>query len=221
MSFPKKKIDYIMYKVQNRIIKVDPDIYCKIFNIHRYPSNKKYNGDITSLRIASDGWPQIIFGKKPSRYVPLARFITDAKKGQIVDHKNRDPLDNRRCNLRFVTRRQNNLNRKCDNGTGFFGVFFKNQERRWFCAGKFLPEGKKEQRFQLPDNPANRIVAAFARDKFVLRAGDEEYAPLNFPCFRNEPFRSILLNEDLRKYKTERYANAQLEFSFMKNFRKY
>jgi len=74
--------------------------------------------------------------------------------------------------------------------------------------------------FQLPDSPANRIVAAFARDRFVLQAKDEEYAPLNFPCWQFEPFRSILLNEDLRKYKTERNANCQLEFSFMKHFKK-
>jgi hypothetical protein len=32
----------------------------------------------------------------------------------------------------------------------------------------------------------------------VLQAGEEDYAPLNFPCFKNEPFRSFLLEEDLR-----------------------
>jgi hypothetical protein len=36
----------------------------------------------------------------------------------------------------------------------------------------------------------------------------------------DEPFKSILLNEDLRKYKTDRNANLQLEFSFMKHFKK-
>ena len=80
-----------------------------------------------------------------------------------------------------------------------------------------MPADGKEVVFQLPDSPANRIVAAFARDRFVLQACDEEYAPLNFPCWQYEPFRSILLNEDLRKYKTDRNANLQLEFSFMKS----
>jgi hypothetical protein len=82
-----------------------------------------------------------------------------------------------------------------------------------------MPADGKELVFQLPDNPANRIVAAFARDKFVLLCGDEEFAPLNFPCFKYEPLRSILLSEDLRKYKTERNANCQLEFNFMKHFK--
>ncbi|MCE5339610.1 MAG: HNH endonuclease [Planctomycetaceae bacterium] len=221
MPIPRKKIDYVLLKMQNHIIKIDPDIYRQIFNIRRDPPNKKYNSDIASVRIAADGWPVVICSKKPARHIPLARFVMNAKKGQIVDHINRNPLDNRRCNLRFVTKRQNNLNRKCDNGTGFFGVFIRHQGKNLFCAGKFLPKGRKEICFQLPDNPANRALVALARDKFVLQAGDEEYAPLNFPCFKNEPFRSILLNEDLRKYKTERYANAQLEFKFMKNFRRY
>jgi hypothetical protein len=212
----KRRIDYLMFKVQGRIIKIDPDIYRKIFNIHRDPPNRKYNGGITSVRIYSDGCPVIAFGRKPSRSIPLARFVMNAQKGQIVDHKNRNPLDNRRCNLRFVTKRQNNLNKKCNNGTGFFGVFIKHPGKRAsYCTGRFLPADGKELRFQLPDSPQNRVIAAFARDRFVLQAGEEDYAPLNFPCWKFEPFRSILLQEDLKKYKTLRSTDTQLEFSFM------
>ncbi|MGA2916122.1 MAG: HNH endonuclease signature motif containing protein [Sedimentisphaerales bacterium] len=220
MPLPKRKIDYLMFKVQGRIIKVDPDIYRKIFNTQRNPPNRKYNGNITSVYISLDGYPVIVIGKKPSRYVPLARFVMNAKKGQIVDHKNRDPLDNRRSQLRLVTKRQNNLNKKCINGTGFFGVFIKHPGKRAYCTGRFLAADGKELRFQLPDSPANRVIAAFARDRFVLQAGEEEYAPLNFPCWQYEPFRSILLNEDLKKYKTKCSANSQLEFGFMKNLKK-
>ena len=216
----KRKIDYLMFRTQDGIVKVDPDIYYRLFNVSPERPNRKYNGDITSVRISSDGCPVVVFGKKPSHYIPLARFVTNAQKGQIVDHKNRNNLDNRRCNLRFVTKRQNNLNKKPSNDTGFFGVCVKHQDKRTFCCGKFKPAGLKEVSFQLPDNKNNRIVAAFARDKFVLQAKDEEYAPLNFPCWQFEPFRNILLNEDLRKYKTERNANSQLEFSFMKHFKK-
>jgi len=212
-------INYLMFKLQGRIVKVDPDVYLKIFNTS-IESRKKYNGDIKSVRISSDGYPVVIIGSKPSRYVLLSHFATGAEQGQLVDHRNRNPFDNRRSNLRFATARQNNLNKKCNNDTGFFGVCIKHQGKRTYCSAKFMPADGKELVFQLPDNPANRIVAAFARDKFVLQSGDEEYAPLNFPCFQYEPFRSILLNEDLRKYKTDRNANLQLEFSFMKHFKK-
>jgi len=215
----KRKIDYLMFKLQGKIIKVDPDIYLKIFNTS-VESRRKYNDDIQSVRVSADGYPVVILGYKPFRYVLLSHFVTGAKKGQLVDHRNRNPFDNRRSNLRFATKRQNNLNKKCNNDTGFFGVCIKHPQNRTYCSAKFMTADGKELVFQLPDNPANRIVAAFARDKFVLQSHDQEYAPLNFPCFKYEPFKSILLNEDLRKYKTERNANCQLEFSFMKNFRK-
>jgi hypothetical protein len=212
-------INYLMFKIKDQIVKVDPDIYLKIFNTS-LESRKKYNGDIKSVRISADGYPVVILGSKPSHYIPLSHFVTGAEKGRLVDHRNRNPLDCRRSNLRFATKRQNGLNKKCNSETNLFGVCIKHQSGRTYCLAKFMPADGKELRFQIPDNPANRIVAAFARDKFVLQSGDEEYAPLNFPCFQYEPLRSILLNEDLRKYKTDRNANLQKEFSFMKDFRK-
>jgi hypothetical protein len=38
-------------------------------------------------------------------------------------------------------------------------------------------------------------------DKFVIQAGDDEYAPLNYPVLRNEPFRSELLKMDTGEFK--------------------
>ncbi len=213
----KRKIDYLMFKVQGRIIKIDPDIFSKIFNISHNPPDRKYNGGIASVRISSDGCPVVVFGKKPSRYVPLARFVMNAQKGQIVDHRNRDPFDNRRCNLRFVNRRQNNLNKIRKNKSGFIGVCVK---KRNICVATYVLANGERLYFYLPDSPDNRIIAAFAHDKFVLQAGEEDYAPLNFPCWKFEPFRSILLHEDLRKYKTARSTGGtQLEFAFMKDFK--
>jgi hypothetical protein len=37
-------------------------------------------------------------------------MILDLKEGEECDHVNGDKLDNRRCNLRVVTRSQNNMN---------------------------------------------------------------------------------------------------------------
>ena len=212
-------INYLMFKLQGKIIKVDPDVYLKIFNTS-VESRRKYNSGIKFVRISADGYPVVVISSKPFRYVLLSHFVTGAEKGRLVDHRNRNPLDCRRSNLRFATKRQNGLNKKANNDTGFFGVCIKRQTGRTYCSAKFMPADGKELVFQLPDNPVNRIVAAFARDKFVLQSHDEEYAPLNFPCFQYEPFRSILMNEDLRKYRTERNANSQLEFKFMKYYKK-
>ena len=196
----KRKIDYLMFRLQGRIVKVDPDIYYRIFN--RRPENPaKYNDGITTIILANGRYPTLVYGKVRPRRLLLSRFVMDAKDGQIVDHQNRKPLDNRRCNLRFVTKRQNNLNKICKNTSGFIGVNIKHKNGRYACVAKFQLTGEKTLTFRLPDSPENRIIAAFARDRFVLLEGEENYAPLNFPCFKNEPFRSFLLQENLRKYK--------------------
>ena len=45
------------------------------------------------------------------RQVFMHRFIMNARPGQIMDHINRNGLDNRKANLRFVTVSQNHMNR--------------------------------------------------------------------------------------------------------------
>jgi hypothetical protein len=46
------------------------------------------------------------------RVLALHRFITGAKKGELVDHINLNTLDNRRENLRIVDAHQNSVNRR-------------------------------------------------------------------------------------------------------------
>lgn len=45
----------------------------------------------------------------------MHRVIMDARQGVIIDHKNRDQMDNRRCNLRVATHAQNAANSKSKN----------------------------------------------------------------------------------------------------------
>jgi hypothetical protein len=112
----KPKRDYLMFKIQGQLVKVDPDIFYKIINTRHFVPDGKYNGDIYSVRINGEGYPVIIFGKKPpKRHMHLSRFVMNAQKGEIVDHINRNRLDNRRKNLRIVTPRQNGLNKKRKN----------------------------------------------------------------------------------------------------------
>jgi len=58
------------------------------------------------------------------RFVSLHRVIAGANHGQIVDHINRDILDNRRSNLRICTHSENVVNRGAakNSAAGFRGV---------------------------------------------------------------------------------------------------
>lgn len=63
----------------------------------------------------------------------MHRLITQAKRGQIVDHINRNRLDNRKENLRIVTRSENTLNRGANknNTSGYKGVYWRSDLGKW------------------------------------------------------------------------------------------
>lgn len=55
-------------------------------------------------------------------YQTLADLISPPPAGMQNDHRNRNPLDNRRLNLRHCTNQQNSQNRMRSNVTGYKGV---------------------------------------------------------------------------------------------------
>lgn len=60
------------------------------------------------------------------KVVQMHRVVMNAKKGEEIDHINGNTLDNRKGNLRKVTRSQNEWNRKkqSNNTSGYKGVIF-------------------------------------------------------------------------------------------------
>lgn len=67
--------------------------------------------------------------------VPVHRFITNAPKGIEVDHKNGDTMDNRKENLRLVTRATNSRNVKLytSNKSGYKGVAWCKRSKKWYA----------------------------------------------------------------------------------------
>ncbi len=66
----------------------------------------------------------------------MHRVIMRAQEGQVIDHINRNPLDNRKANLRFVTHQQNTWNRKKQKSTSkYTGVFPSGYSNRpWYAS---------------------------------------------------------------------------------------
>lgn len=63
----------------------------------------------------------------------MHRFLLKTPKGLETDHINRDKLDNRRSNLRIVSRTQNSINRDMppNNTSGYKGVTWYKRDRYW------------------------------------------------------------------------------------------
>lgn len=70
-----------------------------------------------------------INGKDVRTSKTLHNWLMNCPKGLQVDHINRNTLDNRRCNLRIVTCRENNLNKRNNNKTP--GVRWHSQGKKW------------------------------------------------------------------------------------------
>lgn len=92
-------IDHKTYGTQECLI--DEEDYAKIKHmfLHLWSSPRHYG--------------YYVMGHIPGEWTKahrIHRLIMDAKPGEIVDHINGNPLDNRRCNLRITTSLVNNQN---------------------------------------------------------------------------------------------------------------
>lgn len=81
----------------------------------------------------SNGYFRVYFNKT---YVYLHRFIINAKKGEIVDHIDRNKLNNKRENLRIVSYSLNAYNKEISNKNGR-GIYFDKAGNRYRACISF------------------------------------------------------------------------------------
>ena len=85
-----------------------------------------------------------------TKILPLAAAIlgVETNRNSVVDHINRNKLDNRRGNLRVVSKSENSFNSKqrTDNKSGHRGVSWDKERNKWkaqICInGKVIPIGR-------------------------------------------------------------------------------
>lgn len=110
-------------------------------------------------------------GGRKTEKVLMHRVIMGNPEGMHIDHINGDPLDNRRSNLRIVTRFQNEQNRgkNKNNTSGYKGVTFSKKEQKWVAQitanGKSYRAGchaSPEAAAQAYNEAATRLHGEFA-----------------------------------------------------------
>lgn len=84
--------------------------------------------------------------------------------GMKADHQNRNPLDNRRCNLRLITDSLSNINREWRkvNYSGYRGVFFNGNTRKFVAKIKILGDWRLNGTFSTAEEAA-RAYNSLAR----------------------------------------------------------
>ena len=142
--------------------KVDPENYEKLAGFNWLLQTANANNYAVKLE-----------GDTPVR---MHRIIMNAPKGSIVDHKDRNGLNNTKINLRFATRAQNNCNirRKTKTKTSKYkGVSFTSKIKKW--------------RVQIKYNGTTKHLGYFDNEEDAAKAYDEaareyhgEFAYLNF-----------------------------------------
>lgn len=112
-------------KYGKQIVLLDDEDYDKVIK-EKYSLSVTWDKTIKGFYVAFTAKP------KDSSSRLLHRYLLNPSKGLTVDHINRNPLDNRRCNLRICTQFENNRNQK-HNTSGKVGVTFNKKLNKYIA----------------------------------------------------------------------------------------
>jgi len=110
-----------------------------LIDANMWPFVKLYKWGITKSKMTSYARTHIFINSE-YKHVSMHRLLSGMTKMQI-DHKNRDGLDNRSENLRYVNSSQNACNKYVFNKHGYRGVFYPKGALSYGCQIKV--KGKK------------------------------------------------------------------------------
>lgn len=139
------------------------------------------------------------------RQILLHRLVADAGNGCIVDHVNRNKLDNRRSNLRICTCQQNMFNREqqANNQSGYKGVC-QTKDGLWQAQIQYCGRAVYLGRY------GDALSAAMAYDMAAKRLFGE-YAFLNLPGTEGM---EIVQKDIKRKFKLSQEQVGDIRFLY-------
>lgn len=127
----RKENEFVLYETYAEIICLDKfkkESGRLLINLDDIDKCIKYRWCISQNRGASRS--------ERGKLIQIHRLIMDCielKENEFIDHKNRNKLDNRKENLRFVNNQQNSFNSSVNknNTSGLIGVRFDKQRNKW------------------------------------------------------------------------------------------
>jgi len=154
---------------QPRYAKGDPGDYERLRK-YEWLSRKGINSFYARRRVPT--------GKaRKEKLVYMHQMVVKVPDGMVIDHINRDGMDNRSDNLRAATYSQNLYNRKKRSGTTqskYKGIYWRKKVRKWQASIKCNKKRIELGYFR------DEIEAAKAYDRGAMKYHGE-FACLNFP----------------------------------------
>ena len=113
----------------------------------------------------SKGYIRAYGHKKDRTRIALHRFILNAPDNMAVDHINRNPLDNRKSNLRLCTLSENskNIGIRSNNTSGATGICWDKRMNKWYA--RIYSEGKNIYLGSFNDFEEARMARLKAEEK--------------------------------------------------------
>jgi hypothetical protein len=149
---------------------VDPDVYYEKCKYVWFLSNGTKSYAARTIKI----------GPKKIRRSFLHREIIKPRKGKLVDHRDNDPLNNLRSNLRQATRSQNTINRpkRPNTSSKYIGVNWDKHRKKWRTAIRYMKKGRTIIKHLC--HTSDEIEAARTYDMAAIKY-HKDFANLNFP----------------------------------------
>jgi hypothetical protein len=137
-------------------IKCDSEEFVALIDTDDLPKAKAFKGTWYGFKSGNTTYVLIVNRKESLR---LHRVIMGPQANQLVDHKNRDGLDNRKLNLRLCSRGENNQNKNLakNNKSGYRGVSLHKPTGKWIARLSVDRKSKHLGYFNTPEE-ANEVV---------------------------------------------------------------
>lgn len=110
----------------------------------------------------TDGYARSYINRK---HVMMHRLLIDVPKGKEVDHINGNRLDNRKSNLRLVSRSQNSANKPAPghNTSGYKGVSYRKDTGKYVAYINCMGKRERLGNFNNPEDAAKAYNEAAVR----------------------------------------------------------